>query len=105
MIVLFYGANLLVAAMAYTVLFFFLRDTNLSEKGFSIVYFIQMLLIINTVSLKVFGEPYTIHLLDEILKHSRAWVACLFEFVDPLISFIITVLLMKRSRSYQTNKV
>jgi hypothetical protein len=55
--------------------------------------------------MKLIGSPYTIHLLTEIFSRSRAWVACLFEFVDPLVSFIITGILMKRLNLFQTYEV
>jgi len=97
MIVFFYVVNLLIAAIIFPLLFFFLRHTNLQKNGSLIVCFILMLLIINTTSMKLIGKPYTIYLLKEIVSDSKAKISCLFEFFDPLISFMIAGLFTKRS--------
>jgi hypothetical protein len=105
MIIFIYWANFLIAMIVYPGLFFFFRHLNLSKIGFLSVCFLLMFLIINLTSLVLVGKLYTVYLLKGMADPLRTSLPYKLELLYPLVSFTLTVLIMKSfklSKTYET---
>jgi hypothetical protein len=97
-IIWFYVINFIIGIFLFPIFSSLIRRIHFKNKiGYLLAHFFSILVIINILPLLIEHVIYTIKVTYIIVKHPQILDSAMVEFANPIISFIITYYVFRKS--------